>query len=750
MSKKSFRLHVVVHEDGRRTARLLRTWDALFDRPAPSAFGVTMADIHEELEAKLEALRLDPAERIDRFLWDESFEAHKIKVDIHPLSSVEKRAVIGKKQIPLVLTYVSCPLEGGGFRVMLPRFGAWFIVEDLSLAPDVLRHAVSTFLLGEHPRWLYDFREVGDEYVAEWAPAILARTRLPDVEAAATPVRPELARVADELVERAARGKLAPVVGDSAVFDAIRAWTVGPRPPSILLVGPPGVGKSTLVRRIAAHHVAVRRERGAAPRIHSTSKDRIVAGMVYLGMWQERCATLVRELAEEGDYLHVDALGGLLEAQPDGARIADFLEPAMGELHVLTECTEEDLERARRVRPSFVQAFTIVRVPEPEAHETILLALAYARRKDLDVHPSGMKRLLRHLSLLERSVAYPGKALRFLDWLSVGPAPGTLHARDASLAYARYSGVPNTLLSDDVAASAADLAGHLRARVIGQDAACDVCGRVLARFKANLVDPDRPCGTLLFVGPTGVGKTELARQLARTTFGGVERMIRLDMSEYMRPGAVQRLIRARAGSMGLAARVRAQPLSLVLFDEIEKAHPEVFDLLLGVLGEGRMTDDAGRLVDFRTTLIVMTSNVGVADARPVGFGEAEGGDFTRKVRAHFRPELYNRIDHVVAFRALSIDDVERIVDLELGSVGSRAGLVRRGLHLRVTGRARRRLAELGHDATFGARPLKRLFEERVVTPIAARIAADPSFRVADIVVATPGEDAPGAALVVRV
>ena len=107
MSKKSFRLHVVVHEDGRRTARLLRTWDALFDRPAPSAFGVTMADIHEELEAKLEALRLDPAERIDRFLWDESFEAHKIKVDIHPLSSVEKRAVIGKKQIPLVLTYVS-------------------------------------------------------------------------------------------------------------------------------------------------------------------------------------------------------------------------------------------------------------------------------------------------------------------------------------------------------------------------------------------------------------------------------------------------------------------------------------------------------------------------------------------------------------------------------------------------------------------------------------------------------------------
>jgi ATP-dependent Clp protease ATP-binding subunit ClpC len=217
----------------------------------------------------------------------------------------------------------------------------------------------------------------------------------------------------------------------------------------------------------------------------------------------------------------------------------------------------------------------------------------------------------------------------------------------------------------------------------------------------------------------------------------------------MLPGAVSRLTSARAGTTSLAARVREQPLSLVLLDEIEKAHPEVFDLLLGILGEGRMTDDGGRFVDFRTTVIVMTSNLGVADARPVGFGEAEGGDFTRKVRAHFRPELYNRIDHVIAFRALSVDDVERVVDLEVDAAATRAGLVRRALRLRVTAAARRRLAEIGHHPAQGARPLRRLIEERVITPIAARIAGDPGFREAAIVVATEGEAAEGG-LVVRV
>lgn len=747
MSKKSLRVHVVTYEDGNRTGKLLRTWDSFFDRPAPSAYGATMEDVLAELEAKLEALSVessDTPDAIERFLWEETFETQRVRVDIHPLTTIKKRPVIGKKEIPLLLSYVYCPLKGGGFRVMLPRFGLWFIVEELSLAPEVIRNALAAFLVGENARWVYEFRQVEHEVTVEWSPPLLLKIRERAGNAESADPHVELLRVADDLVARASKGKLLPVVGDSSLFDRIKHLTVSEKPPSILLVGPEGVGKSALVRRMASHHVSVRKDHKTALRIYSTSRDRIVAGMVYLGMWQERCLKLVRELTDEGDYLHVSSLAGILEAQPDGAAIADFLEPAMPELRLIVESTQEELERARRARPSFIRRFTIVHVDEPSPAETTSLALAYASKRGLAIHPSAMKRLLRHLTVLERGISFPGKAFRFVDWLTSSLSPSssppssgarTLYPREISEAYSRYSGVPFSLLADDVAASAQELARALRERVIGQDSACDACGRLLARFKANLVDPDRPCGVLLFVGPTGVGKTELAKQLARTTFGdgtGSEgRMIRLDMSEYMLPGSAGRLTATGHGARSLAARVRQQPLSLILLDEIEKAHSEVFDLLLGILGEGRMTDDSGRFVDFRTTLIVMTSNLGVSDTRPAGFAApgdvGESATFVRKVRAHFRPELFNRIDHVLPFRSLSRGDVERIVDLELDAVSERAGLRRRSLRLEASLSARRRLAELGYHPTRGARPLRRLIEERVMTPIAQKIAGDPSF-----------------------
>ncbi len=779
MSKRSFRVYFVVYEDGHRTGTLMRTWDAFFDRPALSAYGTTSEDVRAELETKLEQMRMEGADGFERYLWEERFDTATVKVGIHPLSSVKKRPVIGKKEIPLLLTYAYCPLKGGGFRVMVPRFGAWFVVEELALAPELLRHAVTGWLLGESPRWVYELRNVGEEYVAEWSPSLLTKGRSAPPQAREAPP-PELGRVADDLTLRALRGKLPAVVGDSLLQGDLEAWSARARPPSLLFVGKSGVGKSTLVRRLALHHASQRRGKDKKlPRIFSTSRDRIIAGMIYLGMWQERCIALVKELEEEGDVLHVDSLTGLLTVQPDGASIADFLEPPMaeGDVRVLSECTEEELERARRERPGFVARFQVVRVEEPTPDRTIELLSFYAKRRPgLEVHAAALRRLVRHLSMLERSVAFPGKGFRFLDWLfqqssakatsaasaantaSAASAAGarTVYPRDMSEAYSRYSGIPVTLLSDDISASAEDLAAGLRARVVGQDAACATCGRLLARFKANLVDPERPCGTLLFVGPTGVGKTELAKQLARTTFGGEDRLIRLDMSEYRLPGSARRLLEVGPGLRSLAALVRQTPLSLVLLDEIEKAHPEVFDLLLGVLGEGRMTDASGRFVDFRTAIVIMTSNLGVTDTRALGFsgggddGSAAASELVRQVRAHFRPELFNRIDHVLAFRALSLGDVERIVDLELTDASKRPGFVRRRLRLTVTPEARARLAALGYHPTRGARPLRRLLEERVMTPVASKIAEDPSFRDRAVVVAVDGEAVDAAAFVVRI
>ncbi|WP_437741502.1 AAA family ATPase [Sorangium sp. So ce1504] len=770
MTKKSLRVYFIAHHDGRFTGILLRTWAFLFDRPAPSAYGASEDEVLRAIEVELHARLATDEDDLDRYLWDESFEVRSLDVDVHPQTTVKRTAVVGRRQIPLRLTYLASKLAEGGVRVMLPRFGWSVVLEDLSIAPDVLRQLVTSALLGESPRSLFDFRREGDEYVRPWSPRRMERAgrtaRRPEDE------RPTLHAVSEDLVEKAARQRLPLAVGESEeleqalpLFDVARA-AHGASLPSILLVGGPGVGKTTWVHRLARRFAAWRRDkaRASSPGLFSTSADRLLAGMKYLGMWQARCLRLVSELSHEGDLLHVGALLPLLRPQPDGASIGDVFLPALrtGEVSLIAECTEPELEACQRRAASLVACFQIVRLREPDAAAVPALLAEYEARKDTRVrlHPAGKKRLVQHLAMFRRDVLFPGKAFRFFDWLAqeagaragaeaeaAGAAPArVLYPRDVSEAYARHSGLPIELIADEIPASAETIARGLKRRVIGQDEACDTAARVLARFKAGMNDPERPCGTLLFVGPTGVGKTELAKELTRSMFGDEGRMIRLDMSEYRLPGSSARLLAAGPDATTLAQRVRQEPLSLVLLDEIEKAHREVFDLLLAILGEGRLTDEDGRHVDFRMVLIVMTSNLGVADRAPVGFGGEDERALppgARRaapagVREHFRPEFVNRIDHVVQFRGLGRDSVLRIVDLELAKAEARTGLVRRNLRLRVLPEARAWLAEAGFDPRRGARPLKRVIEERVITPIAARMAEDPGCRDREIVVAGGG------------
>ncbi|KYF68620.1 AAA family ATPase [Sorangium cellulosum] len=789
MTKKSLRVYLIAHHDGRVTGILLRTWAFLFDRPAPSAYGASEEDVLRKIELELHARMATGEDDLDRYLWDESFEVRTLAVDVHPQTTVQRTAVVGQGRIPLRLTYLASKLAEGGYRVMLPRFGWSVILEDLSIAPEVLRQLVTSALMGESPRSLFDFRREGDEHVRPWSPRLASRADR--AARRAGDERPTLGAVAEDLVEKAARQRLPLAVGESEeleqalpLFD-VAALAPGAPLPSILLVGGPGVGKTTWVYRLARRFAAWRRDKARArsPGLFSTSADRLLAGMTYLGMWQARCLKLVSELSHEGDLLHVGALLPLLRPQPDGASIGDVLLPALrsGEVSLIAECTEAELEACQRRAASLVACFQIVRLREPDAAAVPALLAEYEARKDARVrlHPAGKKRLVQHLAMFRRDVLFPGKAFRFVDWLAqesgarstaeataeagaearpaelargaAGVAAAReLYPRDVSEAYARHSGLPIELIADEIPASAEAIARGLKRRVIGQDEACDTAARVLARFKAGLNDPERPCGTLLFVGPTGVGKTELAKELTRFMFGDEGRMIRLDMSEYRLPGSSARLLEAGPGATTLAQRVRQEPLSLVLLDEIEKAHREVFDLLLGILGEGRMTDEEGRHVDFRMVLIVMTSNLGVADRPPVGFGGGEAGALAAAgahharraapagVREHFRPEFVNRIDHVVQFRSLGRDSVLRIVDLELAKAETRTGLVRRNLRLRVLPEARAWLAEAGFDPRRGARPLKRVIEERVITPIAARMAEDPGCRDREVVVAGGG------------
>ncbi|MDO9015349.1 MAG: AAA family ATPase [Deltaproteobacteria bacterium] len=736
-AKPGCRVYFVQHAGGLLSGSLIDHGGGPFDAPPPSAIGRGVDEVLRQLEVLLQrALALAPG-TLARYLWDVTFATREVTVDVHPQVAQEKRLVIGAREIPLRLTYAWSALKKGGFRVVLPRFGWSFVVERLEIAPEVLRQAVSTVLLGESAGALMGFQRFGDEWVSEWTPRVLDGDGDDEEGGELAREFPTVTEVADEWVERVARRRLPMPVGEDPALASLAALASRRPLPSVLLVGPSGVGKTSLVRRLARHLLIERRahpER-AVPRLWATSATRMIAGMTYVGMWQERCLAVVQELAHEGDLLFVDRLVPMLQPQPDGGSIGEVLLPAAreGTIAVIAECTRAELEACRRRFGALLEVFQVVAVDEPATPAVLRFIPTYAQRRlpRTTLPPTAVRRMATHLATLQRDAAFPGKAVRFLDWIAASQDPSdttarTLSPREVSARFARFSGIPEELIADEHAVTPEQLAATLRRSVIGQDAACASAARVLARLKAGLNDPERPVGTLLFLGPTGVGKTELARAMAAYLFGDPARMIRLDMSEYMFAGSGQRLLAVGQGSQSLATKVRERPLSLVLFDEIEKAHPEVFDLLLGMLGEGRLTDAFGTSVDCRMTVVVMTSNLGVSESRAVGFGDGAAGDSAmRAARRHFRPEFFNRLDQVIGFNALTPSDVLKIVDLEITKAEGRAGLQRRRVRLAVGPAARAKLAELGWHPTRGARPLQRVIEERVIAPIAAYLAAHP-------------------------
>jgi ATP-dependent Clp protease ATP-binding subunit ClpB len=301
-------------------------------------------------------------------------------------------------------------------------------------------------------------------------------------------------------------------------------------------------------------------------------------------------------------------------------------------------------------------------------------------------------------------------------------------AEDIADVVSRWTGIPVSRMLETERERLAHLEEHLGERVIGQREALEAVSNAVRRSRAGLQDPNRPIGSFIFLGPTGVGKTESARALAEFLFDDEDALVRIDMSEYMERHAVARLIGAPPGYVGyeeggqLTEAVRRRPYSVVLFDEIEKAHSDVFNILLQILDDGRLTDSQGRTVDFRNTVIIMTSNLGsplILEHTELGDWAAVEATVMQELRSHFRPEFLNRIDDIIIFRPLGADELERIVDLQLQRVEKL--LADRKVTLVVTPAARRFIAEEGFEPSFGARPLKRAIQRLVQNPLAMRL-----------------------------
>ena len=520
---------------------------------------------------------------------------------------------------------------------------------------------------------------------------------------------------------------------------------------NILLVGERGSGK-TAVAMEAARRVSNADGRGRV-RFWTSSADRLIAGMKYLGQWEKRCEEVVEELEEADGVLCVEKLLDLVRTGGKGPvdSVGAFFVPYLksGELRMVAEATPMELDACARLLPGLADQFKILRIEAMD--RTAVLSLfsraaenVLASRK-IETEREVFDFVYRLFARFHTCSAFPGQASRFLQRLfdrALREKREIVTVKDAAEAFTAASGLPEKLVDDDWPLTMEEILAGLKAEVIGQDEACRIAAEIVATFKAGMNDPARPAGVLLFCGPTGVGKTQLAKTITDYCFGhGKEknRLIRLDMSEYSGYDAASRLTGDPvAGESKMIREIRRRPFSVLLFDEIEKASPAVFDVLLDILDEGRFTDAYGMETNFESAIIIMTSNLGVESASPVGFDDRTAGGFEKKVKAFFRPEFFNRIDEIVPFGRLTMEDVRKIAEKELRNLAEREGVEKRGIEISWSPALLDRLAEIGFHPKFGARNLQRTIEEKAAVPLARYLLENPGLSNARLLLDTDG------------